>query len=83
MEVKVQGHADDTALGITTSSQAVYASKTLTGYEEASGMLLNRSKSVVLADPLSWLAKAMGFKAAPEGDKDDSPSGLLFFTNLL
>ena len=34
--VKVQGHADDTALSITTSSQAVYASKTLTGYERAS-----------------------------------------------
>ena len=51
----MQGHADNTALGITNPSQAMYASKTLTGYERASGMLLNRSKSVVLAvHPLNW-----------------------------
>jgi exonuclease III len=68
-KVKVQGHADDTALGIDTQEQAAYASITLTNYEKASGMLLNRSKSVVLAEASSWITKALGFKAAPTGDR--------------
>jgi hypothetical protein len=66
---KVQGHADDTALGLSTQAIASRASSVLTEYEKASGMLLNRGKSVVLACNTSWAIKVMGFKAAPEGDR--------------
>ena len=67
--IKVQGHADDTALAVTNTTQATTALELLGQYEQASGMLLNRSKSVVLAPSSSPVAKALGFSSKPYGDR--------------
>ena len=66
--IKAQAHADDTALALASPSEALRALSIITHYEDASGMLLNRGKSVALAAPSSPTARASGFRPCP-GDR--------------
>ena len=47
--IKAQAHADDTVLALISVKEAHTALSIITQYEEASGMLLNRHKSIALA----------------------------------
>ena len=67
--IKVQCHCDDTAFNISTKLELATALKILTAFERASGMLLNRGKSVILAPKKSPLAVASGFLPKPKGDR--------------
>ena len=64
----MQGHADNTALGLTNPKAASMALETISTYERASGMLLNKHKCVILGSP-GWATDLMGFKPAPEGER--------------
>ena len=66
---RAQGHADDTAINISNQQQLTGALQAISQYEQASGMCLNKDKSVILG-PLKkpWL-ELSGFKAKPHGDR--------------
>ena len=59
--IKMQCHCDDTTFNISTKLELATVLKILTAFERASGILLNRGKSVILAPKKSPLAVASGF----------------------
>ena len=76
--IKVQCHCDDTAFNISTKLELATALRILTAFEKASGMLLNRGKSVILALKKSHLAVASGFLPKLKGNRY---LGILFTSN--
>jgi Reverse transcriptase (RNA-dependent DNA polymerase) len=67
--IKVQGHADDTAINISSYIQFQRALTIITAYERASGMQLNKGKSSLLGPvPSSW-KNAANFKPCLQGDR--------------